>query len=153
MENGLDTLFNFQGQNIDVSSQAVFYLMGMDLHDEESKKINMSDPLRSNQRRSFRFLYFVMMFFPYQDDTKFKYSHMSCRVCVQLPLDTNAIYSNINNQIPNTPHVLLVCLSDFYNGRNPDTFTLNKYKGYLSSEFFIDIFKAVLLLYVNEFLF
>ena len=38
VENGLNKLFNFRGQTIDVSYQAVFTLKSSGLNDEEGKK-------------------------------------------------------------------------------------------------------------------
>ena len=45
LENGLSKLINFQGQAIYLSDQGVFNLKDLGLHDEEGKKINVSDPL------------------------------------------------------------------------------------------------------------
>ena len=53
--NGLSKIFDFQGQTIDVSDQAVFILNYSVLHDEEGNKINVSNPLTAAQRRSGRF--------------------------------------------------------------------------------------------------
>ena len=55
VENGLNNLFDVQGQKIDVSDQVIFTLKDLGLHDEEGKKINISDPLEAAQRRSDRF--------------------------------------------------------------------------------------------------
>ena len=46
-ENGLSKLFNFQGQPIDFYDQSVFILNYSGLHNEEGKKTNVSDPLKS----------------------------------------------------------------------------------------------------------
>ena len=43
--NGLSKLFDFRGQTIDVSGQAVFILTDLGLYYEEGKKTNVSDPL------------------------------------------------------------------------------------------------------------
>ena len=51
VKNGLNKLFNFQGQTIDVSDQAVFTFKDSGLHDEEGKKTKVSDPITSAQRR------------------------------------------------------------------------------------------------------
>ena len=45
LENGLNKLFNFQGQTIDVFDQAILTLKYLGLHDEEGNKINISDLL------------------------------------------------------------------------------------------------------------
>ena len=55
VENGLSKLFNFWGQTIDVSDQAIFILNYSGLRDDERKKTNVSDPLTASQRRSGRF--------------------------------------------------------------------------------------------------
>ena len=52
LENGLSKLFNFRGQTIDVSDQAVFTLKYLGIHDEEGKKPNISDLLIETQRQS-----------------------------------------------------------------------------------------------------
>ena len=39
------------------------------------------------------------------------------------------------------PHILLFSLAALYNGRNPFTVTLNKWKGDMFSEFCTKIFK------------
>ena len=43
MENGLNKLFNFRDQTIDVSDQDVFTLKYSGLYDAEGNKINASD--------------------------------------------------------------------------------------------------------------
>ena len=58
VENGLSNLFDFHGQTIGVSDQAIFILKDSVLCDEEGKKTNVSDPLTVSQRRSGRFLVF-----------------------------------------------------------------------------------------------
>ena len=98
MENGLSNLFDFQGQNIDVSDQAVFALKYPVLRDEE-EKINVRNPLTAGQRRSGHFLSFIMRVHPDQADPNCNCSHMACRACVQLPLDVDGIYSSIDTQI------------------------------------------------------
>ena len=58
VENGLSKLFDFRGQTIDVSYQAVFILKDPGLRDDEGKKTNISDPLTAAQRMSGRFFVF-----------------------------------------------------------------------------------------------
>ena len=48
VENGLIEIFNFQGQTINISYQAIFTIKDSGLHDEEGKKINTSDPLKAD---------------------------------------------------------------------------------------------------------
>ena len=79
VENGLSKIFNFRGQNINVSDRAVFILKDLGLHDEEGKKTNVSDPLTAAQRGSGRFLSFVMTAHPDQADPNCNYSCMTCR--------------------------------------------------------------------------
>ena len=90
---------------------------------------------------------------PYQADPNYKHSHMTCRACVQLPLDVDGIDTIINTQTLKTPHDLLAHLADLYNGRKPDIGTLKKEKGEIFSEFFTESFKAKFLRYINEVLF
>ena len=68
VENGIFKIFNFRGQTIDVSDQAVFTLKYSVFHDEEGNKIDVSDPITVAQRRSSLFLLFIMMVHPDQDD-------------------------------------------------------------------------------------
>ena len=49
MENDMSNRFDFWGQTIDTSNQAVFTLKNYGIHDEEVKKINISDPLTESQ--------------------------------------------------------------------------------------------------------
>ena len=76
----------------------MFTLKYSGLHDKEGNKINISDPLIVNQRRSGHFLSFVMTVHPDQSDTKFKHDHMACRAYIQLPLYVHfSIISHIIN--------------------------------------------------------
>ena len=67
--NGLSKLFDFWGQTIGVSDQAVFILKDSGLRDDERKKTNLSNALTSDQRRSGRFLPFMVTFHTNQADT------------------------------------------------------------------------------------
>ena len=96
VENGMSKLFNFWGHTINTSEQAVFTLNYSVLHDEEVNKINTSDPLTAAQRRSGRFLSFAVTVHPDQADPNCKHIRMTCRVCVQLPMDVDVIYAIIN---------------------------------------------------------
>ena len=69
MENGLSKIFDFQGQTIDVSDQAIFTLNDLGLHDKEGKKSNASKSLTAAHRMSGSFLSFIMTVHPYQADT------------------------------------------------------------------------------------
>ena len=103
VENGLSKIFNFRVQTIDVSDQAVFILKDSFLHDEEGKKTNLSDPLTTAQRGSGHFFFpFMMTVHPYQADPKCNYMSMTCRACVQLPLDVDGIDASIDNQMLKT---------------------------------------------------
>ena len=135
VKNGLSKLFDFRGQTIDFSDQSVFILKDPGLHDEEGNKINVSDPHTAFQRRSGRFLYFVMMVNPYQADTNCNHSHMTCRYCVQLSLDLNGIDYSINTQILKIPHDILFNLAALDNGRKPEIGTIKKDKIDIFSEF------------------
>ena len=84
-----------------------------------------------------------------QADPNCNYSRMTCRACVQLPLD---VYG-IDTKILEKPHDLLVQLAALENGRNPYIYTLNKYRGGIFSECCAEKLKAKYLRYVNEILF
>ena len=58
VENGLSKFFHSQGQTIDTSDQAIFILKDSDLHDDEEKKMNTSNPLTAAQRQSGHFFVF-----------------------------------------------------------------------------------------------
>ena len=55
VKNGLSKLFDLWVHTIDVSDQAVFILKYPGHRDEEGKKINVSNPLTTDQRRTGRF--------------------------------------------------------------------------------------------------
>ena len=78
-EKGLSKLFDFQGQTIDVSNQAVFILKYLGIHDEEGKKTNVSNPLTEARRMSGRFLSFMMTVHLHQSDPNCIYSYTTCR--------------------------------------------------------------------------
>ena len=119
VENGLNKLFYLRGQTIDVSYQAVFILKDSGLRDEEVNKKNVSDPLTASQRRSDRFLSFVMAVHPDQADLNCKHSRITFRACVQLPLDVYGVDSSINTEMLKTHNYILVHLADLDNGRKP----------------------------------
>ena len=89
----------------------------------------------------------------HQADPNCKYSRMTCRACIQLPLDVDGIDTSINNQNVKTPHYPLVHLAALENVRKPNIGTLNKEKGYIFSELCTESFKEKFLRYVNEVLF
>ena len=128
VENGLSKLFGFWVKTIDTSDQDFFTLNHSGLHDKEGGKINTSDPLTSAQRRSGRFLYFMMTVQPEQAGPNCKHSRMNCRACVQLLIDVDEIYAIINTQMLKKPHGLLVHLVALDNGEKPDIGTLKKEK-------------------------
>ena len=136
-----------------MSDQDLFTLNDSGLHDEEFKKTNVSEPLTVGQRRSGRFLSLMMTVHLYQSDTNCKYSCMTCRDCIQLPLDGYGIYAIIDNQILKTPHDFLVHLTASENGGKPDIGTLKKDRGDIFSEFCAKSSKSKFLHYVNEVLF
>ena len=53
---------------------------------------------------------------------------MTCKACVQLPLDVNGIDAIINTQMFKIPHDILVHLAALENGRSPVIGTLKKEK-------------------------
>ena len=67
-------VFDFQGQTIDVSYQEIFTLKYLGLHDEEGKKINISDLITVTQRQLCHFLSLMMTVHPEQDDPTCKHS-------------------------------------------------------------------------------
>ena len=69
-----------------------------------------------------------------QADTKFKYSHMTCRECVQLKLDANRIDVILENQIMNAPSEILVHLAALKKVIKPDiSHLINKWGAYFQS--------------------
>ena len=90
---------------------------------------------------------------PYQYDPNSNYSHMTCRACVQLPLDVDGIDVSIDTQMLKNPHNILFHLADLDNGRKPDIGTLKKDNGDIFSECWAESFKEIFLCYVNEVLF
>ena len=99
VESGIIKIFDLQGHTIGVSDQAVFILNYSGLHDEEVNKTNVRDPLTESQRGSGHFMSFMMTVHPYQSDTNYNYSCMTCRSCIQLPLDVDGIDSIIDTHI------------------------------------------------------
>ena len=111
VENGLSKFLDFRGQIIDVSDQAGFNLKDLGLHDKEGKKTNVSGQLTVGQMWSGTFLSFTMTAHPYQADPNCNNIRITCRACVQLPLDVYGIDSSIDTQIMKNPHDLLVHLA------------------------------------------
>ena len=93
------------------------------------------------------------MVHPDHADPKFNYSRMTCRACIQLPLDIGGIDASMYTEMIRNPHILLVNLASLYNERNPDIGTLKKDRGGIFSECCKEIFKEIFLHYVNEVLF
>ena len=115
VKNGFSKLFNFRGHTIDVSYQAVFILKDSGLRDEEGNKKNVSDPLTASQRRSGRFLSFMMRFHPDQTDPNCKHGRMTIMACIQTPLNVDWIEASINIKIMKSPHGILAHLVDLEN--------------------------------------
>ena len=90
---------------------------------------------------------------PYRTDPNYNYSRMTCRACVQLPLDVDEIDASIGTQMQKKPHDILVYLAALDNGRNPDIGKLKKDRGDIFLECCTERFKAKFLRYVNEVLF
>ena len=151
--NGLSKLFNLRGQTIGVSDQAIITLKDSGIHDEEGKKMNISEPLTATKSLSGHFVLLMMIVHPYHSDQNCKNSRMNFRACVQFPLDVDGIYASIDTQMLTFPHILLVHLADLDNGRNPDIGTRKKDRGDIFSECFTESFKAKFLRCVNEVLF
>ena len=106
VKNGLSKIFNFRGQTIDVSDQAVLILKYSGLHDEEGNKINVRDPLTAAQKGSGRFKYFMMTVHSDQAAPNCNYRRITCRACIQLPLCVDGIYSIIDTQMLENPILL-----------------------------------------------
>ena len=56
VETGLNKLFDFRGQTIDVSDQNFFTLKASYLRDEGGNKYNVSDPITADQWQLGRFV-------------------------------------------------------------------------------------------------
>ena len=63
---------------------------------------------------------------PDQADPKFKHVRMTCRACVQIPLDSYGIDSIIDTQNLKKPHDMLVNLAALDYERNPNIVTINR---------------------------
>ena len=126
VENGLSKLFNFRVQTIDMSDQDVFTLKDSGLHDEEGKKINISDRITASQRQSGCFVSFMMTSHPHQADLNSKKSNITFRACVQIPLDVDGIDAIIDTQMLKYPYIILLHLEALDNGKNLDIGTLKK---------------------------
>ena len=118
-------MFDFQGQSIDVSEQAIFTLKYSGFRYEEGNKIDISNLLIATQSQLV-FLSFMMTVHPYLFDPKSKHSRMDFRACVQLTLDVYGIYAITYTQMLKTSRHMLFHLADIDYGRNPDIVTLNK---------------------------
>ena len=81
-----------------MSEQSIFTLKDSDPLDDEGKKISISDQLKATQRRSGRFVLFVMMVHPYQADPNYKHSCMNRSARVQILLDLDGIDASIDTQ-------------------------------------------------------
>ena len=95
VENELNKLFDFQGQTIEVSDQSVFTLKYLGLHEEEGKKINISEPITAAQSQSGHFLSFIMTVHPYQADPTLKNSHTTYRDRCYFTLLLSSVGCNI----------------------------------------------------------
>ena len=99
VENRLNKIFDFRGQTLDMSDQAVFALKDSGLRDEEGKKININDLLTETHKRSGCFVSFMITVHQNQVDTKYKHSSTIFRACVKLPLNINGTDACIDTQI------------------------------------------------------
>ena len=99
-------------------------------------------PAHSRPEEVRSFFSFVITVHPDQADPNCKHSCITCRACVQLPLDVDGIDAIINTQMLTTPHDLLVHLEAFNHGRNPYIGKPKKEKGEIFSEFCTERFKA-----------
>ena len=108
VENGLSTLFDFRGQTINTSDQAVFTLNDSGRHDDDGKKINISEPLTAAQRRLCSFPPFIMAIQTDQAEPNCKPICMTCRACVQLPIDVYGIDAGINIKMTSPPTLPLM---------------------------------------------
>ena len=59
VKNGLNKIFDLQGQSIDVSDQDLFVLTHESLHEKEGRKTTIGDPLSEGQRQTHRLLSFI----------------------------------------------------------------------------------------------
>ena len=96
VEHLLSKLFDFRGQTIDVSYQAIFTLKYSGIYDEEGNKININNLLTASQRRSVQFLLFTMAVNPNQADPKCKHNHTTFRAFVQPPIYVDGRYDSNN---------------------------------------------------------
>ena len=71
----------------------------------------------------------MMKVHPDQADQNFNYSRITCRACIQIPLDIDGIDSSIDTHMLVKTHILLVHLANLDNGRKPDIGTLKKGRG------------------------
>ena len=117
-----------------MSNQAVSVLSNVELREKERGGITTGDPLKANQIKSDRFLYFIIMVSPDQEYPKNKYIHMYGRKYLQPPLYTVGIDDIINNQIINTHHEILVHLADLSKKRKPEIGNIKKERGDVFSE-------------------
>ena len=102
-----------------VSDQSVFALKCLALNDGEGKKNQHKKPAHSRLEAIRLVVSLMVMVHPYQIDQKCKHSRMTCRACVQLPLDVDEIDASINIQRLKTLRDLLVHLADLENRRKP----------------------------------
>ena len=86
----------------------------------------------------------------YQDYPKYKQNFMTCRDCVQLPLDADAVQTIIYTQMLRKFHNMLFHLVALDYRRNTDIGILKKERGDIFSECCIESFKEKFLRYVNE---
>ena len=75
------------------------------------------------------FLSFMITVHLDQADTNCNCIHVTCRACIQIPLDIDGIDSSIDTHMLVKTHILLVHLANLDNGRKPDIGTLKKGRG------------------------
>ena len=94
-----------------------------------------------------------MTFHTDKEDPEFKYTRMSCREFVLLPLYSNVIYAIIGGQMINIHHYLSICLEYLDHWRKPDIDPINKDRGGSFHSAAHLIFRETFLRNFNEVLF
>ena len=93
-------------------------------NDEEGKK--KGNPITADQSQTCCLLSLIMKFYPYKASSKCKYISMVCMECVKLPLNSNGIYSIIENKIRSSLNVILFRLKSLDDGIKLDIETIKK---------------------------
>ena len=99
VENGLEKLFDFWVQIIDVSDNDIFVLTCVGLNNRKVINTTIGNPIKESQRRTCHFLLLIIAVQIDQSEPKFKYRQMNCRDCVQLQSYENGIDARIYDKI------------------------------------------------------